>query len=103
MATNDPVVIKADPDLEDIIPGYLKNRDDDISKISEALAKGDYETIRVLGHTMKGTGGGYGFDTITTLGHAIEVAAKERNREGIQRSIKELSAYLNRVEVIYEE
>ena len=49
----------ADNDLADLIPGFLENRHKDVA-IQEAIEQGNYETIRVLGHTMKGAGGGYG-------------------------------------------
>ncbi len=37
--------------------------------------RGDYATIRTLGHQMAGTGGGYGFDPITEIGGALEESA----------------------------
>jgi HPt (histidine-containing phosphotransfer) domain-containing protein len=51
---------------------------------------------------MKGAGGSYGFDAVTDIGKSLEEAAKNNNTEGIQRSVGELAAYLERVEVIYE-
>lgn len=97
------IVVKVDPDLEDIIPGFLKNRLGDIDKIHAALGQKDFETIRILGHTMKGTGGGYGFDMITDIGRSIEEAAKENNTQSIQRSADELTTYLGQIEIVYEE
>ena len=99
---DEKIVVKADADLEDIIPGFLQHRLEDINKIREAMAQNDYDIIRVLGHSMKGTGGGYGFDAITDIGRSIEEAAKERNIEDIGQSVNDLSSYLDRVEVIYE-
>ena len=57
-----------DEDLGDLIPGYLENRKKDVVEILNCLNRRDYETIRSLGHKMKGSGGGYGFDTITEIG-----------------------------------
>ena len=51
---------------------------------------------------MKGAGGGYGFDYISEIGVAIEVAAKEKNTEDIRNWVNELSAYLEKVEVVYD-
>ena len=98
----DKIVVHVDAELEDLIPGFLENRQEDIRSIREALEKDDYETIRTLGHSMKGSGGGYGFDGITDIGLHIENAAKEKNVEEIRRWLGELLHYLERVEVVYE-
>ncbi len=96
------IVVTVDADLEDIVPGFLQHRKEDVDKIREAMAQNDYDIIRVLGHTMKGTGGGYGFDAITDMGRSLEDAAKERNMEIIKQSANDLSSYLDHIEVVYE-
>jgi CheY-like chemotaxis protein len=95
------VVAHVDAELEDLMPAFLENRRRDVIRFREALAEGDYESIRILGHTLKGGGGGYGLDTITRIGRAIENAARERKTENIKKHIDELSHYLEHVEVVY--
>ena len=96
------IIVHVDEEIEDLIPGFLDNRWKDVEILRSALGKGDYETIRSLGHKMKGAGGGYGFDYITDLGFALENAANEQSTDEIQKQIKELSHYLDHIEVIYE-
>jgi HPt (histidine-containing phosphotransfer) domain-containing protein len=96
------IVVQVDADLEDLIPGYLQNRRQDVDPILEAVDKQDFETIRVLGHTMKGTGGGYGFDAITEIGRDLETAAKEANVPTIRQKAAALLAYLQAVEVVFQ-
>jgi HPt (histidine-containing phosphotransfer) domain-containing protein len=96
------IIVHVDPEIADLIPGFLENRRKDIKSMGEALKQGDFETIRVLGHSMKGAGGSYGFDAVTDIGKALEDAAKNTNAVEIQRSVGELAAYISRVEVIYE-
>lgn len=96
------IVVQVDADLEDLIPGYLQNRRQDVDPILEAVDKQDFETIRVLGHTMKGTGGGYGFDAITEIGRDLETAAKEANVLAIRQKAAALLAYLQAVEVVFQ-
>ena len=98
----DKTVVQVDAELEDIVPVFLENRYGDIKAISVALEQGDYETIRILGHTMKGIGGGYGFDAITDIGQSLEQAAQNKESEEVRKLIGELSTYLERVEVVYE-
>ena len=94
------ILVKVDPDLADLIPGFLENRRKDITAMQEALARDDFETVRVLGHSMKGAGGGYGFDAITDIGAALEEAAKDNHHEKALRGVSDLAAYLDRVEVV---
>jgi len=96
------IIIHADIDLEDLIPGFLENRRKDIIEIERLLASDDYETIQRLGHSMKGSGGGYGFDEITNIGMHIEQAAKEKNAAWIHIQLEALSRYLDCVEVVYD-
>ncbi len=68
--SNDEIVVKIDPDLKDLIPGYLQNRRNDIVNIKAALETKDFEFIQRQGHSMKGPGAGYGFAPVSTLrGH----------------------------------
>jgi HPt (histidine-containing phosphotransfer) domain-containing protein len=96
------IIVHVDPDIADLIPGFLENRHKDIKTIGEAVTQGDFETIQILGHSMKGAGGSYGFDAITDIGKSLEQAAKDKDAEGIQRSVQELAIYLDQVEVVYK-
>ncbi len=96
------VVVHVDPDLRDLVPGYLENRQKDIRSIQSALEQGDYETIRFLGHSMKGSGGGYGFDTISEIGQFLEAAAKKEDGPEIEKWLRKLSTYLERVQIAPE-
>lgn len=100
---NGRIIVHIDEELEDLIPGFLENRRKDIDQILAALEDKDYELIRMLGHSMKGAGGGYGFDAITDIGFSLETAAKEENIEKIQTHVNSLSYYLDHVEVSYEQ
>jgi hypothetical protein len=51
---------------------------------------------------MKGVGGGYGFDAITTISREIGEAAEQRNVSGVREGLNKLSGYLDRVEVVVE-
>ena len=94
------ITVVVDPEIEDIVPIFLENRHGDVRTIVEALDRSDYESIRILGHSLQGAGGGYGFHAITALGKSLNEAAKERNAEEIRKLVGELSSYLERVNVI---
>ena len=96
------MIVYADSELMEIIPGFLDYLRDDITTLDGALQEGDFETIRILGHDMKGCGGGYGFDGITEIGQSLEQAANDQDQTEIRKLVQELVNYLERVEVVYE-
>ena len=99
---NEKIRVAIDPDLEDLIPGFLENRKKDLDKIRAALSSGDMEDLRSIGHSLKGVGGGYGFDRISEIGAAIESSAKASDLGAIKPQVDDLADYLEHVEVVYE-
>lgn len=97
------IIVRVDADLEDLIPEFLENRKKDLQHLRELLEKKDWEGIRSIGHTMKGIGGGYGFDGITEIGAALEQVAREQNLSAAQELLDRLEDYLDRVEVVFVE
>ncbi len=96
------IIVRVDPDLEDLVPGFLENRQKDIQSVLEALTRNDYAAIAKIGHTMKGVGGGYGFDAITDIGRSVEQAAKDKSPAKIKASLDALSDYLRRIEIVFD-
>ena len=99
----EPIRIRVDPELASLIPGFLQNRRQDVTMLSEAVNRSDFETARILGHSMKGSGGGYGFDGITDIGGEIELAAKHSDAVALRTHIEALSLYLARVQLVTDE
>ncbi len=94
------VVVYVDSDLEDLIPMFLENRHKDVEDIRKLLRDGIFDEIRRLAHSMKGSGGGYGFDEISEIGRDMEEAAKSRDRDQIESLNHRLAEYLSVVEVV---
>ena len=94
---------KIDPDVADMIPGYLRNRHEDVRTLREALS-GDVsmKLIRTVGHKIKGTGRAYGFDRISEIGAAMEEAAKAGRHEPISVLVDQLEQYVNEVQAEIE-
>jgi HPt (histidine-containing phosphotransfer) domain-containing protein len=96
------IKVTVDPDLEDLIPGFLANRRSDVERLRELVERGDFQQVRLIGHGMKGSGGGYGFDPITDFGAQIEDAALLENGLAIEEAIRALADYLARVEPVFD-
>jgi HPt (histidine-containing phosphotransfer) domain-containing protein len=99
MNDKEKIIIKVDPEIADLIPGFLQNREKDINIMESSLTAQNFEQIERLGHSMKGSGAGYGFDGISEIGKVIEMAAKEKDIEKIRKGIEDLRDYLGRVEL----
>jgi HPt (histidine-containing phosphotransfer) domain-containing protein len=95
-------VVVIDDGLQDLIPGYLENRRQDIVAILSALERADFESIRAIGHKMKGSGGGYGFDMITEIGSYLEAAAKNAVGRDVREQVDRLRDYLDRLKIVYQ-
>lgn len=93
--------VKIDPDLEELIPQFMENTRKDVSSAALALSQNDLETVRRIGHSMKGYGSGYGFEYISSAGKAIEDAAKNSNASAISHLLGEMIIYLDNIKVIY--
>lgn len=100
---SEKILVHIDPDLEDLIPGFLQNRANDVESLRDLVKRRDYAAIRLIGHSMKGAGGGYGFDLITDYGSRIEAAAVDEDGKTITDTVEQLADYLSRVEVVCED
>ena len=100
--SDDKIVVTVDADLEELIPGFLENRSKDIQILREALAAQEISKLQSIGHSLKGVGGGYGFDALSEIGAEIEIAAKEQNMDPIEELIDRMADYLGRIDVVFE-
>ena len=87
-------VVFVDPDIQDLVPRFLENQKKNAALVLELCDAGDFETVRRIGHNMKGTGKGYGFEVISSCGASLEQAASKAKAPDVTRVAKELAAYL---------
>jgi HPt (histidine-containing phosphotransfer) domain-containing protein len=98
-SSDDRIIIYIHAELEALIPRFLANRQENVNELMSAVENRDFERIRAIGHIMKGVGGGYGFDFISTLGVSVGKAAIAKNLDDVQNLAIQLADYLQRVEV----
>ena len=92
-----PGVVVIDPDIQDLVPRFLENQLARAKLVVDLTGSGDFETVRRIGHNMKGTGKGYGFEVISSFGESLERAATRCARAEVTRIAKELEEYLAEV------
>jgi len=98
----DRITVTIDKDLEDLIPGFLDNRRKDVRLLGEALSARKIESLKSIGHSLKGVGGGYGFHELSVIGAEIEKIAKTGETVGIEQLIHRMADYLDRIEIVFE-
>ncbi|HWE05051.1 MAG TPA: response regulator [Tepidisphaeraceae bacterium] len=85
--------------MKKIIDEFVEGLSAEITKIQDLLRRDDLPSLKRVAHQLRGTGGGYGFDTITELAGGIEDAIKAAdNRESIVKHINSLIDVIRRVE-----
>lgn len=100
VASRISVTISAD--MAGLAPDFLNKRRQDVDKLKRALEEQKFDSVRVLGKSMKGTGAIYGFEQIAELGKSLEQAASDNAAEAIEQLTLELQDYLERVELVIE-
>ena len=73
---------------------YINHTFKELNNIKENLDSASFDSLRTFGHNIKGSGGMYGFNKITSVGAEIESAAKNENLEGIKSNLDALEVFL---------
>jgi HPt (histidine-containing phosphotransfer) domain-containing protein len=89
-------------DLADLIPVFIRNRQKEIETLRTALAAGDFEQLRQLGHRMRGVGNSYGFAMISEVGKQLEDGVKGGDKAAIAACIGEYADFLDKMQIVYE-
>ena len=97
------VVVKVNRLIADLVPAYLAARRTEVTEIRRKVDEGDLEALRVIGHNLRGSGAGYGFDDLTLLGAQIETAAEAGDLRTVREVADRLEAYIKRVTVVAED
>jgi hypothetical protein len=87
-------------DVADLIPGFLRNRQEEIGHLEEALASEDLATLVHLGERMYALGNPYGFRQITTFGRQLRDACAAQNLEPVGDLPGQYREYLSKVTIV---
>jgi PAS domain S-box-containing protein len=94
---DEPVV--PEDELAEIKNEYIRSLPDQLEKIIAASDTRDYDRVYRIAHDLKGTGGAFGQETISTLGRQIESAAKEKDTQTLSSLMKSLSEEIQKITV----
>jgi len=92
-------MVKVQKDLEDLIPNFLNNRNQDVELATELVLKSDFSALKTLAHAMKGTCMSFGFHDAAEIVANIEAAAKNENGATISGDLSRLKNLFESIEV----
>ena len=70
-----------------------------LSELSDIMQVENVESLRTFGHNIKGSGGMYGYDSISKIGSIIEQAALSNNYSLIKSNLTELDTLLRKIKL----
>ena len=76
-------------------PAFLEHCRENLVAMRHAVDRDDFEAVLIIGHNMRGSGGGFGFQPITDIGAALERAADRGDSSGTRTQLDALSLYLD--------
>lgn len=95
-------VVRVARNAADLVPRFMKTRRSELPAMKAAIAARDFERLRKIGYRMRGIGGSYGFDAVSTLGRRIEESAEAKDLAALRRHLSEYRGYLLSVDIVYE-
>jgi len=95
------LTVRVDKDLETLVNKFLARKREDLDRVRAALATRDFETIRRIGHDLKGAGEGFGFPELSAFGAALERAAIARNERALKEQLAAVEQFLSRLRVTF--
>ncbi len=66
----------------------------ELPRLTSMLADGDFNSLRVSGHSLKGSGGCFGFSELTELGRQLEHHAGAADAASCREQVDALTRYL---------
>lgn len=99
MMATDSLELKIDipEELAHLIPGFLDRRDAEVGELKKMIAEKDFDGMKMLGHKLKGQGGGYGLFVLTEIGAELEKAAKDSSLREVETVAKKYEMTLQQI------
>lgn len=97
----EPIVseLADDPEMADLLREFVQDLALKCANIREALQTNDLVMLRRMGHQLKGSGGGYGYSSLSAAGGALENEANRATQvtDGLHTVAAELIQLCERI------
>jgi len=88
-----------DPDFEELLEMFAETIEERQGQLRQQFRDGSVDEMRVTAHQLKGAGGGYGFDGLSSAAAQLEEACKENDVDRVGESLDALLGYMQRIQV----
>lgn len=89
--------------VKKLLPSYFKVRDQDLELVRKALSTRDFESIKSIGHRIKGSARSYGFEEVGRLSQKLEDAALQDNLEQCNQIVDEIEKIITEAKQDYNQ
>jgi HPt (histidine-containing phosphotransfer) domain-containing protein len=100
--SREDIFVKVDRRISDLVPRFIAKCSREAAALHSAAEAGDWAAARLIGHTLHGAGGGYGFDEVTNIGRETESAAERRDAPALLQLAERLADYAARLKPVFE-
>jgi CheY-like chemotaxis protein/HPt (histidine-containing phosphotransfer) domain-containing protein len=83
-----------DPDVVEMQPAYIRNREKDLAVMRSAWSEGNLPEVRAIAHRVKGSAGAFGFGRLGDIAGRIESLAGQGDREETGRALAQFEDVL---------
>ncbi len=91
-----------DPDVAGILDGFVERLADQLTEMGNAFSDERYDDLKRCAHRLKGSGGSYGYPTLTDAGKKLEDAAAAHDREAADRAFEEVAGLCRAIKEGYQ-
>lgn len=98
----DPIeseLLREDSSFADIVDDFVEGLDGRLRRMFDAIRAADFEALQNAAHQLKGSGGGYGYPSLSHQAAELERRAKARILEECTTALDELKGLCDRVVV----
>jgi len=86
-----------DPGMSELIEAFITRLPETADAMAQALANNCFDELRRLAHQLKGSGGGYGYPSLTEQARKLEDSAHAADGEAARLALNELKATVHAV------
>jgi CheY-like chemotaxis protein len=83
-------------EFREVVSEYVAWLPEVIAQLRDAVAGQEFEALAAIGHTLKGSGGTFGFPELTEIAERLELAANQRLDAAIRAAVDDLTAFVER-------
>ena len=84
-----------DPEMSELIEAFVARLPETADAMAEAMANNCFDELRRLAHQLKGSGGGYGYPSLTEQARKLEDSARAADGEAARLALGELQATIH--------